>query len=745
MTGPGMNPPTLQQGDGGTDEISFADIVGVLLDAKWLVAGVAGGILAIAFLYALFATPVYSPAALVQVNQKAGGLSGLETLSSMLEGTALPVDAEIQLAKSYSVLSNAVGAVHADVSVKPRHFPLIGGLFARRFRGVGPAPARLGLSGYSWGNDHVVIARFDVPVASYDENFRLTVTGPEDFKLTDPEGDSLLTGHVGVLGEADSGAVAILVSAISARPGVSFEISRQDIQETAKGVGKNLSVAEQGAQSGILQLKLSGPDVLATTALLTAIVRADVDLNRNLRSEEAASQIAFLQGQLPIMEQRVGAARLQLGEYQSKHKVLDLSEESQALLDRLSNIDQAITTAALQRAQIQQQFGGASPALRGVIAQQDTLNRQRGLLEEQVAKLPAAAQSVLQLQENLEVASNLYTGLLTSIQQLQVVKAGSVGDLSVVDMPVQPNRPSGPPRALIVVVGLMLGLMIGLATAFLQRAFLQRVDDPAAIESRFALPTLAILPFSSAQAERERDMGSVKQQRQPLLAAEDPQDAAVEELRGLRTSLQFLMPNADRPILCISGPVSGVGKSFISANLARLSADAGMRVLVIDADMRRGHLHRYFGVSQEPGLSRALSGATEPEAVVCPTGTEGLSIVSAGVYPPNPAELLMRPAFGKLLDYASREFDLVIIDAPPVLPVTDGIIVARQAAMNVVVAKAGAHTFRELDAAFARYRQNGISPNGFVMNYLRPRAGGYGYGYYYGYKYKYTYRTTKAK
>ncbi len=468
-----------------------------------------------------------------------------------------------------------------------------------------------------------------------------------------------------------------------------------------------------------------------------------MDLNRNLKSEEAASQIAFLQGQLPIMQDRVDSARRQLGAYQAKHKVLDLSDESQALLGRLSDIDQAITTAALQRAQLQQQFGGASPALRAVIAQQDTLNRQRALLEEQVAKLPAAAQSVLQLQENLDVASNLYTGLLTSIQQLQVVKAGSVGDLSVVDMPVQPYKPSGPPRALILVVGLLLGLMVGASAAFLRRAFLQRVDDPAAIESRFALPTLAILPFSSAQAQRERDLGAARQHREPLLAAEDPQDAAVEEIRGLRTSLQFLMPNADRPILCISGPVSGVGKSFIAANLARLSADAGMRVVVIDSDMRRGHLHRYFGVSQEPGLSRVLSGSAEPSEVIRPAGADGLFIVTAGVYPPNPAELLLRPAFGKLLDRVSSEFDLVIIDAPPVPPVTDGIIVARQASMNVIVAKAGAHTFRELDAAFARYRQNGISPNGFVMNYLRPRAGGY--GYYYGYRYKYTYRTADTK
>lgn len=743
MTGPATNPAALPPSNNDSGDVSLAELVGVLIDARWLVAAIAGGILFLALLYALFAAPVYTPTALVQVNQKAGGLSGLETLSSMLEGTALPVDAEIQLAKSYSVLSDAVSAAHADVSVTPRRFPLLGGFLSRRYRGVGPAPARWGLASYSWGNDQIAIGRFDVPVELEDEVFGLTVTTSDSFELTDPAGDSLLVGRVGTIAQADSGAITILVSAIHARPGVRFNLARHAIQATVKDVGRHLSVAEQGSQSGILQMKFSGADVVGSTALLTAVVRADVDLNRNLRSEEAASQIAFLQEQLPIMQGRVDSARRELGQYQAKHKVLDLNEESQALLDRLTNIDQAITGAALQRAQLQQQFGGASPALRAVIAQQDTLNRQRDLIEEQVAKLPAAAQSVLQLQENLEVASNLYTGLLTSIQQLQVVKAGAVGDLSVVDMPVMPGKASGPPRALIVLVGLFVGLIVGTSAAFLRRAFLQRVDDPAAVESRFSIPSLAILPFSAAQMERERGLGAERQHRQPLLAADDPQDATVEEIRGLRTSLQFLMPSADRPILCISGPVSGVGKSFIAANLARLSADAGMRVVVIDADMRRGHLNRYFGVSQSPGLSAALSGAEEPEAVIRPGGVDGLFVVSAGVYPPNPAELLLRPAFGKLLDYAAAKFDLVIIDAPPVLPVTDGIIVARQAAMNVIVAKAGVHTFRELDAAFARYRQNGIAPNGFVMNYLRPRAGGY--GYYYGYRYKYSYRTASTK
>ncbi|MGH7668580.1 MAG: GNVR domain-containing protein, partial [Gemmatimonadaceae bacterium] len=574
MTTPADPTPQTTPQDTGSDEISLAELAAVLVDAKWLVAAIAGAIFFVVLLYALFAAPVYTPSALLQVNQKAGGLSGLETLSSMLEGTALPVAAEIQLAQSSSVLRAAVQAQHADVLVRPRRFPLLGGLLARRYRGDGPAPALLGLSGFSWGNDHLSLTRFDIPRGRYDEDFRLVVTAPDSYRLLGPDGHTLLDGRVGVEARSDSAAaaggdsVAILVAGIAARPGVAFTLRRQDLQRAVARVAAGLRVEEQGTQSGILRMTLSGGDARAATGLLTAIVSADVDLNRSLRSQQAAAQIDFLQDQLPRMQLRVDSARLRLGAFQSKHKVLDLSDESKALLDRLSAIDQSITTAALQRAQLQQQFGSASPALRAVQAQQDTLQRQRALLEAQVARLPGAAQSVLQLQENLSVASNLYSGLLTSIQQLQVVKAGTVGDLSVVDLPIQPDRPSGPPRTTILVVGLIIGLFGGAVTAFVRRAFLQRVEDPALIEARFKLPVVAVLPFSVEQSKREKALPD-RRTREPLLAEENPHDPAVEALRGLRTSLHFMLPDAARPVVCISGPVSGVGKSFICANLAR--------------------------------------------------------------------------------------------------------------------------------------------------------------------------------
>ncbi len=736
MTTPETTTPYAPPDDGQSDEISLTEMFAVLLDARWLIAAIAGAIFLVAFLYALVAPPVYTSSALLQVNQKSGGLSGIESLSSMLEGSAVPVDAEIQLVRSRSVLTAAVNAQHADIAIAPRYFPLVGAFIARHYRGVAPARPWLGLSSYSWGRDRAEVSTFDVPPDLYGRSFRLTVTGPDAYRLQDPAGNTLLTARTGALAQTDSQPgvprLSIRVSRIDARPGVTFTLQRQALQDALARIGGKLGASEQGRQSGILQVTLSGGDPVAAADLLTAIVNADVSLNRTLRAQQAASQIGYLEEQLPTMEKRVAAARRQLGDYQARHRVLDLSDESKALLDRLGALDQTTSAVALQRAQLEQQFGSSNPTLKAIRAQERALQRQRDTLEARVSQLPTAAQAVLQLQENLLVASSLYTGLLSSIQQLQVVRAGTVGDLSVVDLPAVPDKPSGPARMMIVFMGAFLGLLAGLSAVFVQRAFLQTVGDPALLESRFRLPVLAVVPYSLEQMRREKTLAD-RAHHEPLLAQVEPQDLAVEALRTLRTSLQFLLARAERPVVCLSGPVRGVGKSFIAANLATLVADAGKRVLVVDADMRRGHLYRYFGVTQEPGLSHFLSGAADLAQVVRATENENLKVLSSGIYPPNPAELLLLPAFASLLERVVQDFDLVILDAPPVLPVTDGIIVARQASMNLVIARAGEHTIRELDAAIARYRQNGVRLDGFVFNFLRVRAGGY--GYHYGYRY----------
>jgi tyrosine-protein kinase Etk/Wzc len=221
------------------------------------------------------------------------------------------------------------------------------------------------------------------------------------------------------------------------------------------------------------------------------------------------------------------------------------------------------------------------------------------------------------------------------------------------------------------------------------------------------------------------------------LALLDPQDLAVEAIRSLRTSLQFALADSKNNVVLVSGPRPAVGKSFVLVNLAVLLADSGKRVLLVDADMRKGRLHTYFGMERVSGLSEVLAGTLDPTEATRATQHPNVAFISTGTLPPNPSELLLNARFGQFMAQASSGFDLVLVDAPPVLAVTDAAIMAHHAGVTLLVLRAGLHPLREIALTTARMQQNGVRPNGFIINDVTAHIGRYGkYGYHYQYEYK---------
>jgi tyrosine-protein kinase Etk/Wzc len=230
----------------------------------------------------------------------------------------------------------------------------------------------------------------------------------------------------------------------------------------------------------------------------------------------------------------------------------------------------------------------------------------------------------------------------------------------------------------------------------------------------------ATVPVSRVQAHFTRAAGPGSEAL-PLLARTRPRDLSVESLRSLRTSLQFALADARNNVLAITGPSPGVGKSFVSANLAAVLADLGKRILLVDADMRAGWLHRYFSTGRAHGLSEVISGTVELAAAIRQTPEHGLFFLPTGILPPNPSELLMSERFASLVARLGSEYDLVVIDTPPILAVSDGAIVGRHAGVNLVVVRAGAHPVREISLALTRLEQNGVTVQGVVFNAV-PRS-----------------------
>ncbi|WP_213704108.1 polysaccharide biosynthesis tyrosine autokinase, partial [Klebsiella aerogenes] len=186
------------------------------------------------------------------------------------------------------------------------------------------------------------------------------------------------------------------------------------------------------------------------------------------------------------------------------------------------------------------------------------------------------------------------------------------------------------------------------------------------------------------------------------------------------------------------GATPSAGKTFISSNLSVIVATTGKKVLLIDADMRKGYVHKLFAVNNEKGLSNYLSGKLSITDVLNKTQYQGIDFISRGMVPPNPAELLMHPRFEELINWANDNYDIVIIDTPPVLAVTDPVIIGRYAGTVLLVARFEQNTVKEIDVSVRRFEQSGIPIKGCILNGIVKRASSYyGYGYnHYGYEYK---------
>ena len=297
-------------------------------------------------------------------------------------------------------------------------------------------------------------------------------------------------------------------------------------------------------------------------------------------------------------------------------------------------------------------------------------------------------------------------------------------------------KPVAPRKLAVLALSLLAGLALGVVAAFGRRALEEGVEDPDAIERALGIGVHASVPHSESQQHAEED-GRREHHGTPLLAAADPKDLAVESLRSLRTSLQFALVEAHSPIVAIGGPAPGVGKSFVSANLAHLLGETGKRVLVIDADLRRGRLHQHFGQERGSGLSDAIAGGIPVLEAIRETRSPNVSLLTTGTIPPNPAELLGSERFQRLLAEVASRHDVVVVDTPPVLAVTDAALVARNAGVNLLVVRAGKHPMREIAAAVRQLGRNGVSLHGIVMNDVRLERGlGRRNSYHYQYRYE---------
>jgi tyrosine-protein kinase Etk/Wzc len=409
------------------------------------------------------------------------------------------------------------------------------------------------------------------------------------------------------------------------------------------------------------------------------------------------------------------------------------SEEAALILGQSVDRQTKLLDAQQRRRELESRFTSAHPAVQTLDSQISALKSDMGSIQERIKGLPAIQQEAVRMERDVKVNTELYQSLLNNALQLRLVKEGKIGNVRVLDEAVVPSQPVKPNRKVIMAAALALGLFLGIVAAFIRSSFVeQRLRDPHEVEADTGLPVFSTIPLSPSQsAIAKRRLSGATGVR--LLAIENPDDPAVESLRSLRTAMQFAMLESPNNRVLISGPTPGVGKSFVTANFAALMAAAGKRTLLIDADLRRGHTHQYFGLQRHGGLSELIAGSLTVQQTVHRQVVPNLDFLATGQLPPNPAELLVSDSFKTTLERLSEQYDLVVIDTPPVLVAADTSTVAVHAGTVLLVARADQSTMGELKESTRRLAMGGKAATGVLLNAMdlgRRTFAPYKYGRY---------------
>lgn len=705
----------------GNDEIDIGRLFGTVLEARWWVLGITAVFAILAAIYAMFATPIYKADALVQIEQNAGN-SLVNDISSALSNKPPASAAEMQLIQSRLVLGKTVDDLNLDIAVEKNTFWLLGAGWDR-------------LQGRQ--NDTVVVDTFNLPAGQGKSIFTVEVLSPTQYLLTSDNGFSA-KGQVGQTLSKDG--VTLSVSAIKAQVGDTFTVTKYSTLGMINQIQGNLVVAENGKDTGVLSLSYTGEDRDKIRDILDSITRNYLEQNVQRKSEEAAKSLKFLAQQLPEVRTRLDAAENKLNAYRQQQDSVDLPLEAKSVLDTMVNIDAQLNELTFKEAEISKLYTKVHPAYRTLLEKRKTLEQEKERLEGRVTAMPKTQQEIVRLTRDVESGQQVYMQLLNKQQELKITEASTVGDVRIVDAAIAQPGMVKPQRALIILGSIILGLMLSVMGVLLRSLFNRGIESPAALEEA-GIGVYASIPLSEWQKSRDnatvRGVKATKRNKQSqLLAVGNPTDLAIEAIRSLRTSLHFAMMQASNNVLMLTGVSPSIGKTFVCANLAAVISQTNKRVLLIDCDMRKGYTHELLGTTNTNGLAEVLTGQAEITRCAQKTSVPNFDLVPRGMVPSNPSELLMSERFAELVKWASQNYDLVLIDTPPILAVTDAAVVGRHAGTTLMVARYAVNTLKEVETSLSRFEQNGINVRGVILNSIFRRAAGYeDYGYY-EYEYK---------
>ncbi|ENV90497.1 polysaccharide biosynthesis tyrosine autokinase [Acinetobacter bereziniae] len=691
-----------------------------------------------ALLYLRVTSPVYSTDAMVQVEDGKSAASAalmgeLKDVAGGL-GQKSPADAEIEILNSRLVLGKVIKDLNLDIQIQDNADTFLHRLISKDKTKLTYTAQTVD---FKKNQSSFSILKFDVPQYYYDKKLTLHFIDKNQFNLSYQD-QVVFKGTLNQLNQTQDSKGLWSIQINSSTPfQQDFTITKFALPSAVKLMQESYSVAEKGKMTGVIGLSYSGGDQQHITQVLNHILNVYHQQNIERKTLESKQTLSFLDQQLPELKQQLEESEIKFNKFREQYNTVDVTQESELMLKQNVELEKMRIELKQKQAEYSAKYTPDHPLMTEINAQLAAIQKKSTELNQAIKRLPETQRLYLQLYRDVKVNTELYTSLLNSYQQLKIVKAGEIGNVRIIDTAVEPVKPIKPKKLIVLILSIFVGGFIGVLIALLRNMLASGIKDSSRIENELDLPVYATVPRSPIQESRVQLLK--KKKSIPILAVKNSEDIAIESLRSIRTTIHFALNNAKNNIIAISGPAPEIGKSFISTNLAAIFAQGNKKVLLIDADIRRGYLHKYFDHDTAPGLTEYLTNQSSLEQCIVHSSTVShLDFLPRGKNQGNAAEMLSSPRFSELLSLLSQQYDHIIIDTPPILAVTDGIIISQFAGVNLVVARYAKTQMKELELTVNRFEQAGSKVNGIILNDVQATAGGN-----YGYNYAYAYTSTK--
>lgn len=703
-----------------SEDFDIGRLLGEIIDHRKLIISITSLFAFTGLLYILLSTPVYQADALIQVEQKQANAI-LGNLSQILPDSQPQSAPEIALLQSRMILGKTVDDLNLQIRVEQEHFPIIGKGLSRL---LGQKDGTLNIAIFSPVDQTEDIQKFKLTV---EENGSYDIYG-ENVELKGKVGETL-----------EKNGFTVKLSSIQAEPGTTFTVTYVSKLKAISDIQESLTINDQGKDTGILAISLNGTNPLLIKDIINSISQNYLAQNIARQAAQDAKSLDFLNQQLPKVRSDLDEAENKLNDYRRKNDSVDLSLEAKAVLDQIVNVDNQLNELTFRESEISQLYTKEHPTYKALLEKRKTLQEEKGKLNKRVSAMPETQQEILRLSRDVESGRAVYMQLLNRQQELNISKSSAIGNVRIIDNAVTQPKPVKPKKVITLLASIILGLFVAVGVVLL-RVFLRRgIETPEQLEE-LGINVYASIPVSetfSLKKTVKKSKRNSYSDAEIFLALENPADLAIEAIRGLRTSLHFAMMEARNNILMISGASPNAGKTFVSTNLAAVISQTGKKVLLIDTDMRKGYTRKLFNINNDHGLSDFLSGKNDINKTIKTIDVAGFDFIPRGIVPPNPAELLMHKRFGELLKWANENYDLVILDTPPILAVTDAAIIGNYSGTTLLVARFELNSPKEIEVSIKRFEQSGVHIKGCILNGMVKKASSYySYGYsHYGYSY----------